>query len=151
MYGRLTFAGVVLLVLAATHWKAYHSGMTSAEAKAARQALVAEQVAREREQQLVLARQKVEERYAQEKRVLQRSAAGAQSELDRLRDELAGGRQAGSDPTAPGRADGSASLERELLSSCAGALVQLAAEADGLAARLIGLQGYVREVCLAPK
>lgn len=50
----------------------------------------------------------------------------------------------------PGGADG-ATIERQLLGECAATLVTVAAGADLLAAQLIGLQGYVRNVCVAPK
>lgn len=109
------------------------------------------EAARVREQELAQARQKVEVEYAQHKKRAAVAAAGAQSELGRLRDELAAptAGAAGSDTRPTERADGAAGLERELLGQCATALVAVAAEADRLEAVVVGLQGYVREVCLA--
>lgn len=112
----------------------------------------AEQAAREREQALNQARQKAEERYVEEKRRATVAAGRARTELDGLRDTLyaLGAPAAGQDPAAACRTDAGA-LERQLLGQCAAALVGVAGEADRLAAQVLGLQGYVREVCLAPK
>lgn len=158
MYWRVTLALIVAVLLAGTHWKAYVSGKQAVQVAwdrdiAARTAaaLKAEQEAREKESKLLAARQASEAKYVQEKRKAAAAAAAAGSELDRLRDELAAappGGKACSDPAAPGRADGRAGLERELLGHCAQALVGLASEADGLEARLVGLQQYVKNVCL---
>jgi hypothetical protein len=111
----------------------------------------ASEAARVQEQKLVEARQKVEVDYAQHKKRAAVAAAGAQSELSRLRDALAApsAGAAGGDTRPAERVDGVAGLERELLGQCATAFVAMAAEADRLKAAVIGLQGYVREVCLA--
>lgn len=110
----------------------------------------AEQLAREREQALNVARQKAEERYVQEKRKAAVAAGRARSELDGLRDELyaLGTTAAGQGSATACRVD-AGTIERELLGQCAAALVGVAAEADRMAAQVIGLQGYVREVCRA--
>jgi hypothetical protein len=111
------------------------------------------EAARSREQGLAEARQKVEVQYAQHKKRVATAAAGAQSELGRLRDELATPAAAGaaSGDTRPAeRADGAA-VERQLLGQCAAALVGVAQDADRLAATVIGLQGYVRDVCAPGK
>ena len=107
---------------------------------------------REREQALNQARQKAEERYVEKKRRATVAAGRARTELDGLRDTLyaLGAPAAGQDPAAACRTDAGA-LERQLLGQCAAALVGVAGEADRLAAQVLGLQGYVREVCLAPK
>ena len=158
MYLRLAIIIVVISVLGATHWKAYRTGFNVSqaevqqrEAQAQQAALQAEQAARFKEQQLVAERQKTEERYVQEKRRAAVAAAGAQSELDRLRDELAsaatGGSPACSNPTAAPRDHGGTRLESELLGHCATALVNLAAEADRLEAQLVGAQQYIKNVC----
>lgn len=112
----------------------------------------AEQAARDRELALNQARQKAEERYVEEKRRAAVAAGRARSELDGLRDTLyaLGAPAAGPDSPTACRTDAGA-LERELLGQCASALVGVAGEADRLAAQVLGLQGYVREVCLAPK
>ena len=106
-------------------------------------------------QELNAAKQKVEQDYALEKRKAALAARSARAELDGLRQELyalppvdlATSLQAA--PT-PGRVDG-APIERKLLGECAAALVEVAAGADILATQLVGLQSYVRNVCVAPK
>lgn len=110
------------------------------------------EAARAQEQALSAAKQKVEEAYASEKRKAAVAARSARAELDGLRDELYAipAPVAGANPAAPARVNG-ASIERQLLGQCAAALVEVAAGADVLAAQLIGLQGYVRNVCVAPK
>jgi hypothetical protein len=115
---------------------------------------VSTEMARAREQALGSAKQKVEEAYAIEKRKAAVAARSARAELDGLRDELYAisipAPNPGANPAAPSRTDG-VSIERRLLGNCAAALVEVAAGADGLAAQLIGLQDYVRNVCIAPK
>ncbi len=142
-------AGLVLVVLfAAANWKSYVSGVqrerTRWEAKTAR----AEAMAREHEQRMIAAKHEAEVKYEQLKKRSARAAAGAQSELDGLRNAL-GERQVAADSSACPRADAGARLEQELLGYCAGALVNLAAEADRLEATVVGLQGYVKNVCQA--
>lgn len=111
----------------------------------------AEQAARDREQTLSVFRQQAEERYVQEKTRAAAAASRARTELDGLRDALYASRpgSTGQDPTAACRTDGGARHEGELLGQCASALVGMAAEADRLAAVVLGLQGYVKGVCLA--
>lgn len=110
------------------------------------------EAARAQEQALSAAKQKTEEAYALEKRKAAVAARSARAELDGLRNELYAVPTpiAGANPTAPTRADGSP-IERRLLGECAAALVEVAAGADLMAAQLVGLQGYVRNVCVAPK
>lgn len=153
---RMWIATAIFTALLLSHFASYKAGRAVIRAEwdrdiAARTqaALKAEQAARAREQDLLIARNRSEERYAQEKRRAASDAAAARTALDGLRGELAArDRAATQDSTASRRPDGSAGLERELLGSCASTLVQLAAEADQLEARLVGLQGYVKEVCL---
>ncbi len=150
--------GIVLLVaLGATHFTAYRAGKAVLRAdwdkdKAAQMAklLEQEQLFRKKEQALVAAKATAEKRYVDEKRKAATAAVGAQSALDGLRDTLAAAPAcpAPSDPAAASRAAGAARLESELLGHCAQALVGLAAEADVLEARIVGLQSYVRDVCL---
>ena len=105
-------------------------------------------------QELNTSKQKVEQDYAIEKRKAAVAANSARAELDRLRQELyttpptdpAASLQ---DTPAPCRVDG-ATIERQLLGECATTLVNVAGKADLLAAQLIGLQSYVRDVCSAP-
>jgi hypothetical protein len=112
----------------------------------------ASEAARRREHELLAARQKTEERYELEKRKAAVAGSRARSELDGLRNELYAISPPASpkDPTPALRADDRATLERELLGNCATTLVGMAAEADRLAAVVVGLQTYVKDVCLAP-
>lgn len=117
--------------------------MQAAHAQLTRQA---SEDARARETALDAARQKAEEFYVSEKRKAAAAARGARNELDGLRDQLYAvpAPTPGAASAALGRVNGAAPVERQLLSQCAAALVDLAGEADGLAARLTGLQFYVR-------
>lgn len=154
---RALAALVLAIALSATHFVAYRLGKATVRADWDREraaytskALVQEQAFRAKEQSLVAARKHLEDRYVEDKRKAAAAAADAQSELDRLRDALASAPtcQAGSDPTAAERAAGASRLERELFGACAKALTDLAAEADRLEARVVGLQAYVKDVCL---
>ena len=149
MYGRLIAALVVVVFLAGTHWKAYKVGGRAVETRYQTQALAAEQKIRELEQNLMAQKQKAEEAYVEQKRKAAAAAASAQSELGRLRDALAQRGQTPADPASSPGVDDRAGLEQELLGQCASALVSMAAEADRLEAIVIGLQGYVKGVCLA--
>lgn len=154
---RVWVAAVLLVVLGATHFTAYRSGKAvvraqwdKERAELAAKALDAERAARRKEQALVAERKKLEDKYVEDKRKADAAAAGARTELDRLRDAIAGapGCPAAADPAAAGRAAGAARLELELLGACATALTDLAAEADRLETRVVGLQQYVKQVCL---
>ena len=149
MYGRLIAALVAVVFLAGTHWKAYKVGERAVESQYQTRALEAEKKARELEQSLVVEKQKAEERYVEQKRQAAVAAADARAELGRLRSALADRSAAPTNPAAGPRVDGRAGLEQELLGQCASALVAMAAEADRLEAWIIGLQWYVKGVCLA--
>lgn len=129
-------------------WR-YGEKIADINAQQARLISEAEQSFRKKEQQLVTAKQQAEVRYVQEKRKAADAAVGAQSALDGLRDTLAQRDRdiASTDSTACARVDGAARLERDLLGACAKALAGLATEADGLEARIVGLQSYVKDVC----
>lgn len=155
---RVWVALILLGFLASTHFVAYRSGKATVRAQwdkdiavRAEAALKAEQEARAKEQALAKARQQTEVKYVEEKRKAAVAASAAKSELDRLRDAIAAapGCPAPADPSAATRAAGAARLELELLGNCATALTDLAAEADRLETRIVGLQTYVRNVCLA--
>ncbi len=155
---RLLGGMALVAALAFSHMFAYRTGRAVVRAQwdkdiavRTQAALAAEQAARHREQDLVIARNRSEERYAQEKRKAASSASSANSELGRLRDQLAARNSASpQDSAANARANGAAGLERELLGHCAAALVGLAAEADRLEATVVGLQSYVKDVCQKP-
>lgn len=146
---RVVFAVLIALTLATSHWKVYIAGKNAVLAKVQADAMANEQAARAREQQLIAAKHKAEENHAAFKRRTQRAVAGAQSELDRLRDVLAA-RQATADAAPSDRTDGAATTERQLFGQCAKTLAGVAQQADQLAAQVIGLQGYVSAVCTAP-
>jgi hypothetical protein len=155
---RLWIALALALALVLSHFTAYRAGKNVVRAqwdndKAERvsQALMAEQAARQREQELVAALHNTEKKYVEQRQKASVAAAGARTELERLRSELAAPRgPAPADPATPIRADDRTGLESELLGHCATALVGLAQEADRLEAVVVGLQQYVRQVCVRP-
>lgn len=157
VYWRIVAAALIVVMLAVTHVWAYHEGKASgktaldkAVAEQTRKTLELERQARAKEQQLVVEKQKAEAQYAQAKRQAAVAATTAVSELDRLRHELAASsaRGAGQDTATAPRAPSRAGLESELLGHCAQALTGMAAEADRLEALVVGLQAYVKGVCL---
>lgn len=131
-------------------WR-YNTQISQIQKMHAEQLQKAEKAARNREQSLSVFRQQAEERYVQEKTRAAAAASRARAELDGLRDALYASRPGpvAKDAATAGRADGAARPEGELLGQCAAALVGMAAEADRLAAQVVGLQGYVKGVCLA--
>ena len=151
---------VAALVLAVSHYFVYNKGQDSVQALWTKDKLVkaeAEIVANQQHlakiKQLQIENQKVDKQYVQEKRKAAVAATSAQLELDRLRDELASTTSTGSKdvigacPTA--RAYGGTGLEQQLLGHCAATLVGMAAEADRLETIIVGLQSYVKNICLA--
>ncbi len=146
--------GAVIAALGA--WQAqdwrYNARISSMQEAYAVSLKKATEVARAQEQALVAAKQKAEEAYAVEKRKVATTIASTRAELDGLRNELYAipAPSASANPSAPTRVNG-VTFERQLLGECATALVEVAAGADLLAAQLVGLQSYVRNVCVAPK
>ena len=159
MFALLNFRALAWIALAValaiSHGMAYKTGraMVRAEwdkdiAERTAFALKAEQDARAKEQALQTAKQKVEVNYAAQKKRDAVALSNAQSELDQLRVTLAAvSSSAGQDTSPTARTDGAGRLERELLGHCAQSLTDLAREADRLETKLVGLQGYVRDVC----
>ena len=145
---RTVIVVIIAIVLAASHWKAYVVGKTTVMSQWQQSTLKAEQAAREKEQQLVAAKDKAEKKYVDEKRKAAVAASSASAELNRLRSVLAADKDNSDTATCAG-VDGRTRLERDLLGYCATSLVQLAAEADRLETIIVGLQGYVNNVCLA--
>lgn len=147
---------IVSALLATTHFTAYRAGRAHVRAqwdadiaKRDKLALELEQAARAKEQALVAAKNEAEQRYVQLKKQAAVAADGAQSALNSLRDVLATAPgPTCSTPAAGARADAGARLESDLLGHCAQALTGLAAEADRLEAQVVGLQQYVKQVCL---
>ena len=155
MNPRLWLAVALAVALAASHGFAYKTGRATVRAEwdkdiaeRTAQALKAEQDARAKEQALQTAKQKVEVNYAAQKKRDAVALSHAQSELDQLRVTLSAvSSSTGQDTGTTARTDGAGRLERELLGNCAQSLTELAREADRLETKLVGLQGYVREVC----
>ncbi len=159
MFALLNFRALAWIALAValaiSHGMAYKTGraMVRAEwdkdiAERTAFALKAEQDARAKEQALQTAKQKVEVNYAAQKKRDAVALSNAQSELDQLRVTLAAvSSSTGQDTSPTARTDGAGRLERELLGHCAQSLTDLAREADRLETKLVGLQGYVRDVC----
>ena len=151
-YARLAVIAAVLLTLGAGVWKLYHTGYqagaTATQAEYQSRALEAERQARAAEQAKVAVVQQVEVRHEQTKRQAAADHAAAQSELDRLRDQLAAA-NGGSPPANPATTAGAddAARTRYVLGQCATSITTLAETADTIEARLIGLQDYVRTVC----
>jgi len=153
---RVWIALAMAILLSITHFYAFRSGKSVVRAEWDKEkavqletALKQESEFRVKEQQLVKAKQESEVKYVELKKRYERSAAGAQSELGQLRDKLSpSGASASASAASGARVNAGAGLERELLGHCATALVGMAAEADRLEALVVGLQGYVRGVCM---
>ena len=149
------WAVVALAVaLAASHWKAYSMGgaeyraaMAERNAELMAEAATASEANRKTEQAMAAKLRKAQDDYAK----MQKVNAGNAAELARVRGdfETALNSRCTANPAAPGCADGSGRLERELFSHCAAALQKLGIEADRLEAKTVGLQDYVRSIGLA--
>ena len=117
----------------------------------AQQAVIAAQQAKATAE-ATLAKQLEDQADEYSKRIatLEAGNAGARRELGRLRDALATARTSlrSLSQSAHSRAgpapDGSPADTGELLSACAGRLVEVGGSADRLAAQVIGLQAYAR-------
>lgn len=149
---------VVLSALSLSHYFVYNKGKEVVTIKWDKEKLVKAQAetnaadeALKKLQTLQAEKQKVDQLYVQEKRKAAIAASGAQHELDRLRDTLTSGNTTKSDngSSTVSRVDGGTRLEQELLGQCAATLVAMAAEADRLETVIVGLQSYVKNICLA--
>lgn len=155
MYRSIIIASVVLGAVSFSLYFAYNKGYNSGTAHVqdlwTKDKLAQTEQALQKQQQLQQEKQKAEEKYVQERRKAIAAANTTKLELDRLRDELAansGRKESDSTCTITGT-DGATKLERELLGTCAATLVSMAAEADRLETVIVGLQSYVKNVCLA--
>lgn len=144
----LTFA-VVAFAFGTGAWLGYRfasdrcATRIAAYEQAARQA---SEAAREREQEMHDAIESIQREYMQRVAAGERDAAGARSELRRLRDSLATRERAAAEAArAAGRAD-AAAAERDVLRACTAELVAVAQDADRIAIRLSQLQGYVKSI-----
>ncbi len=142
-------AVIVLIAISFSHYLAYNNGKEKVQALWDKDKLEQTQQALKKQQQLQAEKQKAEERYVQEKRKAASAASDAKSELDRLRDTLtSASREESVSPSTVPRVNAGAGPERELLGHCASTLVAVAAEADRLETVVVGLQGYIKNVCL---
>lgn len=150
---RVIAAGLTGVVLAVIVGASMYFGYRTASDRCAARIGQYEQAAREaseaaraREQELHDEVESVKRQYMQQVESDRRAGAGARAELKRLRDALAARERAAAEGgAAAGRAD-DAAAERAILGSCAAELVDVAREADRIAARLGGLQNYVRKI-----
>jgi small-conductance mechanosensitive channel len=113
------------------------------EAAIATATAAAEREARTREQAMADNARKAADTYDRNLKRAQAGAAGAMSELDGLRNALAASPAAPAS-AAPSGAYAAGGPERELLGACAATLQAMAAAADRLEAKVIGLQDYIR-------
>jgi hypothetical protein len=149
---------VVLLALSFSHYFAYNKGQEAVHslwtkdklARAEAEANTADE-ALKKLQTLQAEKQKVDQLYVQEKRKAANAAADTQRELDRLLDNISRNNttESNNGSSTITRIDGRTGLEQELLGQCAATLVAMAAEADRLETVIVGLQSYVKNICLA--
>jgi ribosomal protein L29 len=154
---RVWIAALVVAIFAFTHFTAYRFGKGTVKREwdrsvaEQREAVIkAQEEARQIEQTLVAALHNTEKKYVEQRQKASVAAAGATAELERLRRAIAARERAATqDPAPAARVDGGTGLESDLLGHCAKALVGMAQEADRLEAVVVGLQGYVKNVCQA--
>jgi cell division septum initiation protein DivIVA len=129
----------------------FRIGVLKEEAAEQRAALAtataaAEKEARTREAEMADAVRKASDVYAKNLARAQAGAAGALSELDSLRNALNATSPAAPASAASGSTHGTGGPERELLGACAATLQGMAAQADRLESKVIGLQDYIRSI-----
>ena len=157
LYARIAAAIALAALLAGLYWRGYTQGAKAvrlewdaAISQQTADALKASEDARRKEAELTEVVQKVSVQYATAKRDAAIAARGAGADLERLRDALSASASpaACENPASPSGNHGTGGSARELLGSCATAFAGMAQEADRLAARVLALQGYARDVCL---
>jgi multidrug resistance efflux pump len=141
----------IVVVCGGALYKAYEMGgdepraeLADYKAEQVEKALTASEQNRKTEQAMAAKLRKAQDDYAK----LQKLNADSARDLDRVRGDFqtAINSRCTANPTAPGCVDGAGKLERELLGSCAQALGELAAEADGATAKVVGLQAYIKSI-----
>jgi hypothetical protein len=160
MHLRLVIALVALVVLGATHWKAYHSGHKTGRADiqqqwdaeraaAATQTLAASESARAKEQALASTVERVRNELEKQKLA---AAAAARESAHRLRDYESALADAVRDRTAehPGATSGATGPFAAIAGECGRALIALDEHARGLEAKARALQNYTAGVCVTP-
>lgn len=152
---RLWALGAILAALAGSHFTAYRSGGASARAslqayqlEQASAAAAASEAARVKETQLNLSVERLRANYAKVKKDNAALTSSLDDSLQQFKTAL--GDRSLKNPAATPGANGTGGLERDILGSCATSLAELAITADRLETKVVGLQGYVRNVCTAP-
>ena len=150
---RLWIALALAGLLAFTHYKAFNGGKAAVQVRwdkerseITAEALKASEAARAKENVLTAANQKVSADYAKQKKVNAVLAADLDDSLRQLQTAINSPVSANT-PT-PAGAYGRGGLERELLGGCSTSLAEMAITADRLETKVVGLQGYVRDVCM---
>lgn len=142
MYLRLTAVILSLVILAATHWKAYHAGQVVGQAEYNAAVAAATERYRQREQALVKNVETLSHALLTQKT---RNAAIDRAHAERLRQYQDALSRAGTDPRAACGADGPFA---PIAGECGAALAAMDAHARELARIAGGLQRYTAEVCL---
>lgn len=142
---------LLALVLGLTHYGAYRVGRAlvagdwAKDREATAQNIAAEMAAaRVKEQELTKKANDVQAKLNAEKKRSASAAESAANELRLLQEALAAS-GANKDSTPATGTDGART--GELLVQCAGKYQGMAADADALANKVTGLQGYVKDVC----
>ena len=131
-------------MLAFTHLASYRAGKASLRAEWTAEKLAASETARLAEKARNLANQKVDHDLQIDKA---RRAAADRVTADRLR-EFQAALAEPDNPATSSSAHGTGGLERDLLGKCSTSLAELAQTSDRLEGKVVGLQNYVRKVCL---
>lgn len=146
-------SAVLAVIVAASgyaghRWTAarYEARIAADREAAQRAALAASEAARVTEQERRQAQERIDAQHQADMDRARRAAIAARGELDRLRAVLAARDRAAAEHAGPSGGADDAAVERELLGACAARYQGLAAEADGLAGQVSGLQDYVRDV-----
>ena len=159
LIARLVALALLAAVIAGAAWKLRHGGVVAGRAEVQAQwdadkaqrmaaALAASEAARAKEAALRAQRDKVEADYAKARKNAASAAASAGAELERLRDQIARGAASAPRGGASAAAVGvDGTRAGDLLGACAGALSEMARDADRIAGKLTALQGYVAGSC----
>lgn len=133
-------------LLAFVNHRGFQRGKAAVQAVWTADKLAASEATRQREKALTIASTKVDYALQQSKK---RDLAAGRAAADSLRSFKAAIAAKPDDTPTPSGAVGRGGLERELLGSCATSLAELAITSDRLETKVVGLQGYVRDVCMS--
>ena len=142
---RVWLAIVLAVFFAGANLTSYRAGRANVRAEWTAATLASNEATRQREKALSIANQGVDRDLQIDKA---RRAAADRATANSLRD-FQTALAAIDHPAAPSGANGTGGVERELLSSCAASFAGMGAEADRLASKILALQSYVGDVCLA--